>query len=126
VFSDDFATNLQMNIGAGIVIDQHSKGPDTDAMLKKWLDKRLMIWLDEKNIDLNTWKLEDIEVKKDATWITYHFSAPKPSTDVKIMNTLLFDLYPDQKNLFILAMGPFQTACEFKINYQETVIKLNK
>ncbi len=126
VFSDDFAANLKMSNGSEAIIDKKSKSSETEQMLKKWLENRLMIWFDSKPIEFDTWKFDGIKVKEDASRITYTFTAPMPGSEIKIRNTLLFDLYSDQKNLFIVAMGQFQFAHEFKNKAQETIIKLNK
>ena len=126
VFSDDFATNLKMATGTGTIIERKSKSTETQLVLKKWLENRLKIWFDSRPVEFDTWKFDDIRVKEDATWITYTFTASMPGSEIKIRNILLLDLYPDQKNLFIVAMGQFQSAHEFKNKDQETVIKLNK
>jgi hypothetical protein len=126
VFSDDFATNLKMATGTETIIDKTSKSRETEEILKMWLEKRLQISFDSKPVDFNTWKFDGVKVKEDATWLTYTFTAPLPGSEIKIRNTILFDLYSDQKNLFVVVMGQFQSAHEFKNKDQETVIKLNK
>jgi len=126
VFSDDFATNLKMATGSEYIIDKKSKNSETEQILKQWLENRLRIWFDSKLIEFDTWKFDGIKVKEDASWLTYTFTAPLPVSEIKIRNTLLFDLYSDQKNLFIVSMGQFQSAHEFKNKDQETIIKLNK
>jgi hypothetical protein len=75
---------------------------------------------------MTNWKLDGIKVKDDATWLTFLISAPLPVSEIRIRNSILLDLYSDQKNLFILVMGQTQSAFEFKNKDQETVIKLNK
>lgn len=126
VFSDDFATNIKMATGYETIIDKKSKSSETEQTLQKWLENRLQIWFDSKLIEFDTWKFDGIRVKEDASWLTYTFTAPLPVSEIKIKNTLLFDLYSDQKNLFIFSMGQFQSAHEFKNKDQETIIKLNK
>jgi len=126
VFSDDFATNLAMAAGNGYVAIEKAKGSEAEKILKAWLEDRFQIWFDSRPVDFNTWKFEGIVVKDDASWLTYTFKAALPVSEIKIKNTLLLDLYKDQKNLFIFTMGQFQSAFEFKNKNQETSIKLNK
>lgn len=114
VFSDD------------AIIDKKTKNSETELILKKWFENRFRIWFDSKPVEFDTWKFEGIKVKDDASWLTYTFTAPLPVVEIKIRNTLLFDLHADQKNLFILTMGQFQSAHEFKNKDQETIFKLNK
>lgn len=126
VFSDDFATNLKMSTGSEINFNVRSKGDETEKIVRKWLENRFRIWFDSKPIEFDNWKFEGLKVKEDASWLTYTITAPLPVSEIKIQNSLLVDLYPDQKNLFILVMGKFQSAYEFKNKNQETIIKLNK
>jgi hypothetical protein len=126
VFSDDFATNLAMAAGSGYVAIEKAKGSEVERILRIWLETRFQIWFDSNQIDFNSWKFEGIVVKDDASWLTYTFKAPLPISEIKIKNSILLDLYQDQKNLFIFTMGQFQSAFEFKNKNQETSIKLNK
>ena len=126
VFSDDFAANLKMSVGSETIFDKNSKNSETEQVLNKWLESRFRIWFDSRPVELAVWKFGGIKVKEDATWLTYTFTAPLPVSEIKIRNTLLLDLYPDQKNLFILTMGQIESAHEFKNKDQETIIKLNK
>ncbi|MFA6126928.1 MAG: DUF6702 family protein [Bacteroidales bacterium] len=126
VFSDDFATDVRLATDSETAIDKKSKSPETESLLKKWLANRLLISFDSKPVEINTWKFDGIRVKEDATWLTFSFTAPMPGSEIKIKNSLLLDLYSDQKNLFVLVMGQFQSAHEFKLKDQETIIKLNK
>ena len=126
VFSDDFASNLRMATGTDLQIDNKSKGADVEIVLGTWLENRFRIWFDSRPIEFKTWKFGGVKVKEDATWLTYSFNAPLPVSEIKINNTLLLDLYSDQKNLFVLVMGQTQSAFEFKNKNQETIIKLNK
>jgi hypothetical protein len=126
VFTDDFASGVRMDTGMEMAAGKKSKTAATDEILKKWLNGRFKIWFDSKPVETENWKFEGIEIKEDASWITYTIMAPMPTREIKIRNTLLLDQYPDQKNLFVLVMGQIQSAHEFKNKDQETIIKLNK
>jgi hypothetical protein len=126
VFSDDFASDVKLAAGIGAVIDPKNTKEETARILKKWLENRFQIWFDNRPVGFDTWSFKGIRVKEDASWLTYTFTAPMPSSEIRIRNTLLFDLYPDQKNLIIVAMGQFQAAHEFKNKIPETSFKLNK
>ncbi len=126
VFTDEFTTNIKMPDGEGTFDRAKLKSGETEKILNNWLESKFVIWFDTKPIEISKWKFEGIKVKDDATWITYSISAPMPVAEIKIRNSLLLDLYPDQKNLFILVMGQTQSAYEFKNKDQETIIKLNK
>lgn len=126
VFTDDFSSNLKTSTGQEAVIGTKDKSYETEKLLKLWLDKKFLIWFDTRPVEMTNWKLDGIKVKDDATWLTFLISAPLPVSEIRIRNSILLDLYSDQKNLFILVMGQTQSAFEFKNKDQETVIKLNK
>lgn len=124
VFSDDFAANLKSVTGSSDISARMKSGED--KMLKTWLENRFSISFDSKTVEMDGWKFEGIRVMEDASWVTYSFTAPLPVSEIRVKDALLFDLYKDQKNLFILTMGQFQSAHEFKNKDEETVIRLNK
>jgi hypothetical protein len=126
VFSDDFASDVKLATGVGEFSGQNATADETDRILKAWLSERMMIWFDDQSVPAAAWRFDGIRVKEDATIITYSYSGIKPGLSIRIKNTLLMNLYSDQKNLFILTMGKRQIAHEFKIKDQETVIRLNK
>lgn len=126
IFSDDFSTNLKAATGLDLGDGVKAGKNESAKTLQKWLGNRFMIWFDARPLDIETWKFEGMKVKDDATWITYTITAPLPVTEVRVRNSLLMDLYSDQKNLFIFVMGQTESAHEFKNKDQETTIKLNK
>jgi len=126
VFSDDFASALVKSGESADMMSMRQDNAEAEKILKNWLMNRMMIWFDSKPVPIDTWKFDGIKVHDDASWLTYSFTAPLPVSEIKIKNTLLLDLYSDQKNLFVFAMGRFQSAYEFKNKNQETTIKLNK
>lgn len=125
VFSDDFTTSLKMATGEELVANSENM-EQTEKILGSWIEKNILIWFDKNLVSFSTWRFGGIKVKDDATWIKYTFKAPKPVFEIKIRNAFLFDLYADQKNMLVLAMGEFQSAHEFLTGYEESVIKLNK
>ncbi len=126
VFTDDFSTNLKRSTGYESVPDNKQGNGEADKILKTWLDTRFRIWFDKVQIPVDTWKFDGIKVKEDASWITFVITAPMPVSEIRIRNTILMDLYSDQKNLFLLTLGRKQSAYEFKNKDKETTIELRK
>ncbi len=126
VFTDDFSSNLKTSTEREPIMGIKTKSDQTENLLKLWLSTRFQIWFDTRPVEISIWKLDAIKVRDDATWFTFTFSSPLPVSEIKIHNSILLDLYPDQKNLFVLVLGQTQSAYEFKNKDQETIIKLNK
>jgi hypothetical protein len=113
IFSDDFEEALRL--------DMASKENITG-----WVNKQLMLYFDNQLVDAESFKLEEIRKKEDATWLRYTFKHTPPSSEVKVINKLLLNLYSDQKNLFIFTMGRFQSGLEFNARKTELTITLLK
>jgi hypothetical protein len=126
VFSDDFASDVNLATGEAGVPEARSQRSEADRILKAWLRNRFTIGFDSNIVEVDSWVLRDIRVKEDASWITFSFTAPMPTREIRIRNALLLDLYGDQKNLFVVTMGQYQAAHEFKNKSAETAFKLNK
>lgn len=117
IFSDDFESASSLN---------PDRSPATLKHLRTWLDKQLVIEFDNRIISSEFWKLKEWKTKEDATWITYTFTNDLPVKQVKVMNSLLLDLYADQKNLFIFTMGPIQSSHELTEKKRTALISLTK
>jgi len=113
IFSDDFEEALRL--------DGASRENLTD-----WIKKQVVIYFDTKAVDPSGFRLEEVKKKEDATWIRYTFKQSPPSSEIKVINKLLLNLYSDQKNLFIFTMGRFQSGLEFNARKTELTISLQK
>jgi len=117
IFSDDFESAVSLN---------PDRSPATLKQLKVWLDKQMVIEFDSRPVSSDQWKLKEWKTKDDATWITFTFSTDLPVRQVRVVNSLLLDLYADQKNLFIFTMGPIQSSHELTEKKRIALIPLTK
>jgi hypothetical protein len=117
IFSDDFQEAINLN---------RHRTPEDLKKLKEWLDKQVVIEFDDRLIPSDKWTLKEWKSKEEATWITFTFSSDLPVRQVKVLNSLLLELYADQKNLFIFTMGPLQSAHELTGKKREVLIPLTK
>lgn len=113
IFSDDFSAVLALNQMPGLDLRKLPGQTQLEPLLG-WLSENLVITFDHNRIPGSSMELKSWKTREDATWMTFEFSAPMPVDRISVRNTLLFDLYPDQKNLFIFTMGQIQLANEFK------------
>ena len=126
VFSDDFAADVRLATGVEGFSGTQAGVDEADKVLRKWLGQRMQIWFDEKPVGMDGMRFDGISTKADASLVTYSFTVDMPVESIRVRNSLLMNIYPDQKNLFVLTRGKWQSAYEFKIKDQETTIKLNK
>ncbi|MFH0761214.1 MAG: DUF6702 family protein [Bacteroidota bacterium] len=117
IFSDDFESAISLN---------HDRMPASLKQLKGWLGKQLVIEFDDRSVSSDQWNLKEWKTRDDATWITFTFTTALPIQQVKVENSLLLDLYADQKNLFIFTMGPFQSSHELTGKKRIALILLTK
>lgn len=126
IFSDDFADALSLGNLQKINTDSRPDSPEMVSMLTEWLGGQFKVWFDEREVSAGKWTLKGWKNKEAAVWMTYTFQEAMPVNQVRITNSLLLDLYPDQKNLFIFTMGQLQSAHEFNGKRKEVSIFLNK
>lgn len=117
IFSDDFESAVGLH---------PDRSPATLAQLKGWLDKQIMIEFDSRSIPSDQWNLKEWKTRDDATWITFTFTTDLPERNVKVSNSILLDLYADQKNLFIFTMGAVQSSHELNQKNRIALIPLTK
>jgi hypothetical protein len=58
-------------------------------------------------------KFNKMEIKEQAIWLEYEYSSVVKSDIFNIFNSLLTDLYPDQKNLLIFVYKGKEKGLEF-------------
>ncbi len=126
VFSDDFANSLKLSSGFEGEIPRKTKSLEFKDIIVNWLTPLFAVSFDDREILISGWIFEGLRIQEDATWLTFSFSAPLPVHGVKIRNTIHFDIFADQKNLFIFTMGRFQSAFQFRHKEAETLIRLDK
>jgi hypothetical protein len=113
IFSDDFEEALRLDM-------------TNKENLDGWISKQMLIYFDNQLVESANLKLEEVKKKEDATWIRYSFKKSLPTSEIRVVNKLLLNLYSDQKNLFIFTMGRFQSALEFNARKTDLVISMQK
>ncbi|MFO7616426.1 MAG: DUF6702 family protein [Bacteroidales bacterium] len=124
VFTDDFQNSLELATNFNGSIPKSSKSADLGRIILQWLGPSLSIQFDDREIAPSAWKFEGLKIQKDAVIISLSFQSDPPLRSVKVRNTIHFELFADQKNLFIFTLGRFQSANHFKRNDPEKLISL--
>ena len=114
LFFDDFEKIINHNYNVVLNLGKENQLPDCNKYIDRYIKKNFIILFDKKNAGKKM-QQERFEIKQDekSIWIYYHLKFKKPRK-VIIRNTLMNDLYSDQKNLFIFTIDKFQEAKKFK------------
>jgi hypothetical protein len=98
VFTDDFDAAIQKISEKSMYLDTKKENPQADEWIKTYLQANFKIKINQKTVlNLNYVGKEYID---DATWVyfSYPFAAKKIQS-LEVTNTLVFDLFDDQKNV---------------------------
>jgi len=114
LFTDDFEKIINKNDNVVLNLGKENQLKDCNKFIDKYIKKNFVIVFDKKGVSK---KLEQqkftVNENDKATWIYYSLKSKKP-IKVLIRNTLMNDLYNDQKNLFIFTVKDFQEAKKFE------------
>ncbi len=116
LFTDDFEQIINRNNNIILNIGKANEHKKCNEYINQYIKNHLIFKINNKNLLKNSTliKKEDNN-EEDVTWLYYKI---KYSTGkkVSISNTLLNDLYNDQKNLFIFTFKNTQEAYKFEKN----------
>ncbi|MCF6365099.1 MAG: hypothetical protein L3J35_02745 [Bacteroidales bacterium] len=115
LFTDDFEKIVNKNFNTTINLGKTNETKDCNKYINKYIKKNFIFKVNKKNL-FNT----DVFVKKvnkdeNSTWLYYKVKY-NSGRKVSISNTILNDLYNDQKNLFIFTFKNTQEAYKFGKN----------
>jgi len=69
---------------------------------------------------------ESIKRNDEAVWFYYKIETKKELRRFVIRNSLMLDLYPDQKNLLIMKKGKIERGYSFTIKKKEFTINVDE
>ncbi len=123
LFVDDFQKIIYQNYKVNLNLGTPQERKDANTYINKYIYSHLNILPDNKKIELKHYKLISREIKDLTIWLNYKIKYPKKFTTVKIVNSLMTDLYRDQKNLLIFTYNSIQKPFEFY--YDKTTVTFN-
>lgn len=113
IFIDDFQL-LFVNINE---LNIDFENPDSvtkyQSQINLYIDSNLKLKINNKECEYNA---NGFEKNNEAIWLYYKLQIKEKIKSIEITNTLLFDLYFDQKNLFIFKAEDLEKAYQF--NYK--------
>ncbi len=115
-FTDDFEKIINKNYNINLNLGKENQMAACNKYIDKYIKTNFKVFFNKKKTEKEL-KLKEFVVKNsdNAVWVYYSLKSNKPKT-VRITNTLLNDLYKDQKNLFIFTFKKIQEAKKFERN----------
>jgi len=124
IFSNDLEADVLK--ATGVKLDMKSDHPDaaTFEAINNWLEEGLKITFNHTTLPLSKWTRTGWETKEDAVRIRFTLPYNREVKRVEVKNTILFDLFTDQKNLLIFTKGKIQKSYQFRKGKPVIVINL--
>ncbi len=116
LFADDFEKIVNKNYNVVLNLGKENQLKDCNNYIDRYVKKNFVVVFDKKAVSKKmTQKKVIVKSKEKSVWLYYELQSKKPHK-VLVRNTLMNDLYNDQKNLFIFTYNKFQEAKKFEKN----------
>ena len=96
VFINDFEDLLQKRYDKNIHLDDSKETAEAEKYIKKYLGEKMQVWLDGTPATINY-----LGKEYDNDMVVLYLEVPdvKPFNKIKVRNTVLTDIFSEQKNL---------------------------
>lgn len=101
IFIDDFETLIRQRYDETIILAETDEPEIVDEYMKRYLEDKLKIKINEKTYKFN---FLGKEYKEDITYCYLEIENVKDIKSVSVVNRILFDVLPDQQNIVRLKM----------------------
>jgi len=110
LFADDFEKIVNRNYNVILNLGKENQLRDCNSYIDRYIRRNFVVVFDKKAVSKKMTQ-EKVIVKSEekSVWLYYKLQSKKPHK-VLVRNTLMNDLYNDQKNLFIFTFNKFQEA----------------
>ncbi len=119
LFPSDIEAAIFKNSGVNLLLNSENEYFNSDSLINEYISNNFKLSFDGKTI--KKMKYIKREKKQDALWFYFSFGNINCNT-VEIENTLLFDIFNDQKNLVIINYGGNEKG--FTFEKDNSVIKI--
>lgn len=115
LFKDDFGDELKRLYGIETDFEGLESRKDSLAF-KDYIRRNLEIEINGRKLRSEDWVYEGKKVNFEAVWLNFSFRFEDNPKAVTLINTLMFSLFNDQKNLLIFTYKDDQKAFQFRHN----------
>ncbi len=120
VFSDDFADRIRLDHTNFALIENDTLNIKDKAIFLPYLAENLQIRLNGELKALDNWCLDSIKNNFEASWLYFSLDLDKVVKEISVRNSILFDVFNDQKNLLILSRDDEERA--YQLSRKKPVI----
>ena len=119
VFINDFEALLQKRYDKSVRLDGPKETDKADEYIKKYLGEKMQIWLDGKSYSV---KYLGKEYENDMAVLYLEVPNVKPFNSIKVRNTVLTDMFSEQKNLVhVEYKGDIKSLILTRSNQEESI-----
>lgn len=125
LFLDDFITVLKMKNNRNIDLNKsHSSSEENDNIkaINNYLSTHFSLEINNRKIKFINFEFVQKKINNESVWLYYKLPFEKKISNIKIYNSLLIDLFPDQTNLVIVTINGEQKG--FNLNNKENTASL--
>ena len=114
IFLDDFERHLNQLYQKNLQLDTKKEAPDADVFIKKYIAENFTFKVNKKQI---TPTFVGREVEDNAIWIYREIKDVKKLKSIEITNTIMLDIFDDQKNMVNFKSPQLKKSFLFKAKY---------
>lgn len=123
LFYDDLQKALQERYDTGIKVDKTYPQDKLDGFIKRYVDQKLKVLIDGKQVNLNYLGHED---ENDYVVCYIEILNVSEMNRIEIENTLLMDVFPQQKNIVHVRVGKIEKSFMLTQNNDKAVLNLSE
>lgn len=110
LFTDDFEQIILKKYNEKLNLGSDNENSKTSELINNYVKEHLLIQVNNtKNLVKNVYLVKK-EMNVEAVWLYYEIPFEEKISDIKIRNTLMTDLFTDQRNLVFLVCGNTEKA----------------
>jgi len=118
LFSDDFETIVNYKYNANLAISQQVDPGEDIKYINRYIGSAFNLAVNGKSMDDPAFLKN--QMNEEAIWLFYEYECSCEIRTVRIMNSLMNDLYADQTNLVIVTYRDKQNG--YRLNNKNTEI----
>ena len=100
--------------------------PSTDSLFTSYYNQRFLITVKGKPLRGHIiGSGEDVEADEKVWWYALQYETPAEQTSVSISNTLLIEIFDDQKNVLKIQKFPSEKSSTYYFDSDETTVEVN-
>jgi len=110
VFNDDWQNALDNRLGQPVFLGSKNQYPQLDSLIRTYLFENFSIKINDKKREIN---IMGSEIEGGATWIYMYVDKVKSLKSIEIKNTLLTEMFEDQRNVVQIKYGDITKSSLF-------------